>query len=85
MADKPLSWSEHAEDSLGERELERDWIEQTARDPDWTAPDRQHPDRKKRFKAIPAYDNRILRVVVVESPTEIRIVTAFFDRKARRP
>ena len=40
---------------------------------------------ERRFCAIPEYGNRVLRVACYETALEIRILTVFFDRDARRP
>ena len=49
------------------------------------APDPQGNGIEQRFRAIPEYENRVLRVACLETAAEIRILTAFFDRKAKRP
>jgi len=85
MAEKSISWSEHALTTVRERNLEPEWVEETVRQPDWSLPDPTHPERERRYKVLPSRDHRILRAVVVETSAEIRIVTAFLDRKARRP
>lgn len=85
MGEKSISWSEHALTTARERSLEPEWVEETVRQPDWSVPDPEHSERERRYKAFPGQGSRILRVVVVETSAEIRIVTAFFDRKACRP
>jgi hypothetical protein len=85
MTEKTLTYTRHVEVAIEERELNRDWIERTVRSPDWVAPDTTTLGAVRHFKAIPEYGNRILRVACLESPSEIRILTAFFDRKAKRP
>ena len=82
---KPLRYTGHAEDSIAERELDRIWIEQTVREPDWSVPDPKQAGVERRFRVIPAFGGRILRVACLESWAEIRILTAFFDRDAKRP
>ena len=86
MADgKPLLFTRHSEDAVFERQLELAWIEQTAREPQWSAPDPRRPGVERRFRIIPEFGDRILRVACLESTEEIRIITVFFDRDARRP
>jgi hypothetical protein len=80
-----LRYSQHAEDSIVERELDRDWIERTVADPDWKVADPRNPGVERRFRAIPEFGGRILRVACLENADEIRILTAFFDRDARKP
>ena len=40
---------------------------------------------QRRFRIVPERGNRVLRVACVETDTEIRILSAFLDRRARRP
>jgi hypothetical protein len=75
----------HAELAATERRIDRDWIERAARSPDWRAEDAATPGAERRFIAIPERENRVLRAVCVESDTEIRVITVFLDRRARRP
>lgn len=82
---KPLLFTLHARDAVDERQIDPDWIECTAREPEWTIPDPRNAGVEQRFRAIPHFDGRILRVACYETEKEIRILTAFFDRDARRP
>lgn len=82
---KPLMLTQHAQDAVEERELDPDWIARAVRRPDWTIPDPRRPGVERRFRAIPEFGGRTLRVACFETPTEIRILTVFFDRNARRP
>ena len=85
MADrKPLQFTKHAQDAIFERELDLSWIERTARNPEWTEPDPNRPGVERRFCIIPEFGSRILRVACLETDDEIRIVTVFFDRDARK-
>lgn len=81
---KPLVWTAHAATAIRERELTADWVEQTVRKPEWTLADPDRPGIERRFRRIPEFGDRILRVAILESAAEIRILTAFFDRKARQ-
>ena len=81
---KKLVLSDHAGQSISERNLPLEWVERTIRNPEWTEIDPQS-GRKRCYAAISEYGNRFLRVVVVETDKEIRIITAFFDRRAKRP
>lgn len=84
-AGKPLRYTRHALDALAERELRTEWVELAARQPEWREPDPDDDVVERRFLTIPERGDRILRVAVVETPKEIRILTAFLDRRARRP
>ncbi|MCF8476359.1 MAG: DUF4258 domain-containing protein [Pseudolabrys sp.] len=74
----------HARLRLQERSLSISWIEATARNPDWTEPDPRDASIERRFRAINERSGRILRVVCIETETAIRVITATFDRNARR-
>jgi hypothetical protein len=82
---KPIRYPAHALTAMRERELEAIWIERTVYDPDWVQLDPARPEVERRFRTIPERNGRVLRVAVVETPEEIRIVTAFLDRRARKP
>ncbi len=82
---KPLRFTRHAEDAIAERELDDDWIEKTVREPEWSRPDPRRAGVERRFRAIPEFGDRILRVACIETADEIRILTVFFDRDARKP
>jgi hypothetical protein len=82
---KPIIYTAHAATGIREREIERRWVERTAREPEWSTSDPGHVEVERRFRLIPERDDRILRVAVVETPEEIRIITAFLDRRARKP
>jgi hypothetical protein len=75
----------HAAQAVSERELRLEWVESAARACEWSRPDPQVNRIEQRFRTIPEYEHRILRVACLESDREIRILTAFFDRKAKRP
>jgi hypothetical protein len=83
--EKPLRYTTHCETVMAERQIDRDWVEQTVNDPDWSTPDPSGPPAERRFRRIAQRDNRVLRVVCLETETEIRIITVFFDRNAREP
>jgi len=82
---KPLRFTRHAEDAILERELDRSWIERTVREPEWSHRDPRRVGVERKFRTIPEFGNRVLRVVCVESEHEIRVLTAFFDRDAWKP
>jgi hypothetical protein len=82
--EKVIFYTKHAFDSMIERDLDPEWVERTARKPDHVEPDPFRPGVERRFKAIPEFGGRVLRVACLETRAELRIVTVFFDRKARR-
>jgi hypothetical protein len=81
---KKLVFTKHAEEKLVRQKLRREWVEETARLPSWAEPDPFDAEVERRFKPIDKFGGRILRVAVVETPTAIRVISAFFDRDARR-
>lgn len=82
---KPLWFTRHARDAILERELDQTWIERTVREPDWSRQDPRRPGVQRKFRAIPEFGNRVLRVACFETADEIRTLIVFFDRDARRP
>ncbi|OJF96778.1 DUF4258 domain-containing protein [Pararhizobium antarcticum] len=82
---KPLRYTLHAETVIRERGLNKSWIENTVRQPDWRIPDPEDKDIARLYRHISERGDRILRVACLENVEEIRIISAFFDRKARRP
>lgn len=81
---KPLAYSKHAARMLAERDLRVEWVERAVRHPDWIEPESARTGHQRRFKVLPDCGDRVLRVVCVETETEIRVITAFLDRRARR-
>jgi len=82
---KPLRLTAHAQFAAAERGIDSLWIEQTAREPDWALADPERPEAERRFRTISEFGDRVLRVACVESATEIRVLTVFFDRGAKKP
>ena len=82
---KPLSFTAHAEDAILERNLDRNWVERTVWEPEWYHPGPHRHGVERRFRAIPEFGGRVLRVACLETADEIRILTVFFDRDAREP
>lgn len=83
---KRLLFTDHARIVIEERELKSAWVESAASSPDWEQVDPTRPGVVRRFLAVPdERDGRILRVALVETPEEIPILSAFLDRRARKP
>jgi uncharacterized DUF497 family protein len=82
---KPLRYSLHAETVMRERKLDPAWIEATVRTPEWCMQDPAGGEVERRYRMIDALDGRVLRVACVEAKDEIRIISAFIDRGARKP
>ncbi len=80
MADIKLS--AHTQDMLKERKIPEEWVWLTLDKPDWET--REEDKNIHYFKSIPEYGERILHVVVNPQVSPRKVVTVFFDRKARR-
>lgn len=80
---KKIVLTRHAEQKLEERGLKREWVERTIRKPLWVEPEPHDKPAERRFASIDEFGGRTLRVVCVETGTEVRVITAMFDRNAR--
>ncbi len=74
----------HAREWIERRSLSLRWIEAAVWHPDRTAPDPHSPGLTRSFKAIPEADGRVLRVVHRPDGNDVLVVTAHFDRGAKR-
>ncbi|XBQ15594.1 MAG: DUF4258 domain-containing protein [Oceanicaulis sp.] len=74
----------HARERCEERGVKPEWIDRTLAEPDWVEPDPSDPDAKRWFKAGVAGDGRVLRVAARVEKDAAVVITAFFDRGARR-
>lgn len=74
--------SKHSRDMLKERNILEEWVWQTLNNPErkGTGTD----NNIHYFKSIPEHGERVLHVVVNPLVPPKKIVTVFFDRKARR-
>jgi uncharacterized DUF497 family protein len=81
---KPLVMTAHARLRMRGRRVMMEWIELTARTPEWTEPDPRDLTIERRFRVIGEFGGRILRVACVETTTAIRVISVMFDRSARR-
>lgn len=69
--------------ALAERQIAVDWVERTVRAPEWRERDPGNAEVERLFRAMPEAGGRFLRVACVETAAEIRILSAFLDRRAR--
>jgi len=84
VPEKQLQLTAHARLRMRDRKMNLEWVERTIRAPDWTEPDPRDPAVERRFRAIKEFGDRILRVACVETAVTIRVISAMFDRNARR-
>jgi hypothetical protein len=82
--EKKLVVTAHALIRLRDRRIDPKWIEDTVSNPDWTELEPKDPAVERRFRAIPQFGGRILRVVCIETNSIIRVISVMFDRNARR-
>ena len=76
--------TKHAEHMIRERGIARDWIGRTLLHPQWTEPDRHDRALRHALSAIAERGRKFLRVVYDPASKPRRVITAFFDRRARR-
>jgi hypothetical protein len=74
--------SQHAKDSVAEREIPLQWIERVLNAPTRRMPDRRDAALEHRFGVIEEFGGRVLRVVVNPSALPLRVVTVYFDALA---
>jgi hypothetical protein len=74
--------SVHTQDMLKEREIPEEWAWRTINNSDWT--NIGIDNNIHYFKSITEHAGRILHVVVNPHVSPKKVVTVFFDRKARR-
>lgn len=67
---------------LRERNISEEWVWQTIDNSDWKKVGEDNNIHY--FKSIPEHEGRILHVVVNPNVAPQKVITVFFDRKARR-
>ena len=75
--------TKHAEKVLAEREIAAEWIERTLSSPELVLPDPDDAAVERRFRRIPEFGGRVLRVAVNTTVEPNRIVSVFFDRQMK--
>jgi uncharacterized DUF497 family protein len=81
---KPVALTAHARIRLRDRGIDPKWVDETVLDPDWTEVEPRDPAVERRFRAIPQFGGRVLRVACIETNSNIRVISVMFDRNARR-
>ena len=74
--------SKHTQDMLEERNISEEWVWRAINNPDWEKAGEDNNIHY--FKGITEHAGRILHVVVNSHVLPKKVVTVFFDRKARR-
>jgi hypothetical protein len=80
-----LRYTVHAQIQMALRNLPDAWIERTVNAPEWTRPDPIWHSRTRSYCGTTEAGGRILRVVHEPRGPDILVITAHFDRSARRP
>lgn len=72
--------TKHAQKVLEERGIPIEWIERTLSVPECVLPDPGDSTVERRFRRIPEFGGRVLRVAVNTTVEPKRVVSVFFDR-----
>ncbi|MBU1626149.1 DUF4258 domain-containing protein [bacterium] len=72
----------HAREMLKQRNILEEWVLRTVFNPDWE--NIGQDDNTHYFKEIIEFENRVLHVIMNPNVRPKKVVTVFFDRKARR-
>lgn len=75
--------TKHAQKALDEREIPVEWMERTLSAPELVLPDPDNATVERRFRRIPEFGGRVLRVAVNTAVEPNRVVSVFFDRKMK--
>ena len=75
--------TKHAKKVLAEREIPVEWLERTLAAPELVLSDPDDAAVERRYRRIPEFGGRVLRVVVNTAVEPNRVVSVFFDRKIK--
>ena len=75
--------TKHAKKALAEREIPVEWLERTLAAPELVLPDPDDATVERRFRRIPEFGGRVLRVAVNTAVEPNRVVSVFFDRQMK--
>jgi hypothetical protein len=75
--------TEHAKTMMTERGIPLEWLERVLNEPVLREPDPDDASLERRYRPIPEFDGRVLRVVVNATVEPLRVVSVFFDRSKR--
>ena len=79
-----LILTKHAQQNVARDGLDLAWIEATITTPQHADRDPKDATIRRAWRSIPQRGGRVLRVVFRPAGADIVVVTAFFDRGARR-
>ena len=72
--------TKHALKVLEERNIPTEWMERVLSSPELVLPDPEDTTVERRFRRIPEFGGRVLRVAVNIAISPNRVVSVFFDR-----
>lgn len=75
--------SEHAQETIKEREILPEWISETIENPTLTETDPEDVTKIHALKAIADNGNRVLRVIYNRTKQPPHVITVYFDRKMK--
>jgi capsule polysaccharide modification protein KpsS len=75
--------TKHAQKVLDEREIRIEWLERTLSAPELVLLDPDAVTVERRFRRIPEFGGRVLRVAVNTAVDPNRVVSVFFDRRMK--
>lgn len=70
----------HARKAMKERGIQIEWLERTLSTPECVLPDPADVTVERRFRRIPEFGGRVLRVALNTAVAPNRVVSVFFDR-----
>jgi hypothetical protein len=74
----------HAQEWIARRGLDVRWVEATVLQPDYSLPNPADPALTRSWRSIPEFGGRMLRVVHRPDGGDVVVITAYFDRGAKR-
>jgi hypothetical protein len=78
-----FEFSKHARKVLEERKILIEWVERTVAAPELRLPDPDDAAVERRYRRIPEFGGRVLRVAVNNTVEPERVVSVFFDRRMK--
>ena len=76
--------TQHAAEMIADRRISSAWLDITIATPDWTEVDPRDAALTRSFRTFAQFGGRVLRVVHRRDGTDILVITAYFDRDAKR-
>jgi uncharacterized DUF497 family protein len=78
-------FTKHATQRLRDRGISLAWVERVLKEPEAVLTDRNDPTVLHRLRSIPEAGGRVLRVAYNCTGLPCKVITVFFDRKAKDP